>query len=80
MKLAYGIEEAADLLGTTASFVRDAVTARRIPHRVLGKDRIVRFTLADLEAFLDTCFVPTASAVTREDVVHIGSKRTRRAA
>lgn len=79
-KLAYTIEEAAELLGTTASFVRDAVTARRIPHRTLGKDRVVRFTVADLQAFLDAHAVPIAGPVTHEDVVQIGTKRRRRAA
>lgn len=53
-KLAYTLAEAAILLGTSESLLTNAVTARRIQHRRLGKqDRIVRFTREDLLRFLD---------------------------
>jgi excisionase family DNA binding protein len=56
-KLAYTIDEAADMIGKPASFVRDLVTARKIRHRRLGSVKGVRFTMADLEAYLDSCIV-----------------------
>lgn len=74
-KLAYTQAEAAELLGVSESYVRDAVTARKIPHRRYGKGRIVRFTLDDLRVFLDSCAVDSAEPITKRDVVELNSRR-----
>jgi len=59
--LAKTAEDAAPLLGCSDSLLRDAVTARRIPHRRLGAGgRGVVFTREDLEAFLEQCVVEPA--------------------
>ena len=59
--LAKTAEEAAPLLGCSDSLLRDAVTARRIPHRRLGAGgRGVVFTREDLEAFLEQSIVAPA--------------------
>lgn len=59
--LAKTAEEAAPLVGCSESLLRDAVTARRIRHRRLGKERGVVFTREDLEIFLEQCVVETQS-------------------
>lgn len=66
--LAKTAEEAAALMGCPETLLRDAVTARRIPHRRFGTHRGVVFTREDLEAFLDASLVepvqPMKSAAT----------------
>jgi excisionase family DNA binding protein len=74
-KLAYTMAEAADLIGVTETFLRDAVTERRIRHRRLGKGRGVRFTREDLTTFLDECVVQAQSEIDGQSVVAINRKR-----
>jgi len=52
-KLAYGIEEAAEMIGATPTHLRKAVTDRRIRHSRLGDKRGVVFTRAHLQEYLD---------------------------
>lgn len=74
MKPLLDIAEAADALGVPKSWVRDAVTARRIPHTRIG--RHVRFTQEHLDAIVAAGEQPTITARTRRaSVVPIGQKR-----
>lgn len=81
-KLAYTMAEAAELIGCSESFLRDAVTARRIRHRRLGGARGVRFTRDDLQAFLEECVVEpahpnkTVASVTPTAIAPANKRRT----
>lgn len=53
-----GFTEAAAILNVTESWLRRSVTAKKIPHRRVG--RVVRFSADDLDQIVADCAVPAA--------------------
>jgi excisionase family DNA binding protein len=54
------VDEAAAYLGISKYQVRQAYRAKRLPHRVIG--RLVKFTQADLDVFVERALVRPKTA------------------